>query len=57
MVQWLEVRLPKQATQVDPLSRKSPHALGQLSPCTTTTEVWEPKACALPQKKPLQWEA
>ena len=28
-------------------SRKIPHASEQLSPCTTTTEAHEPRACAL----------
>ena len=31
--------------------------MGQLSLCATTTEAHTPKACALQQKKPLQWEA
>ena len=30
-----------------PFSRKIPHASEQLSPCTTTTEAHEPRACAL----------
>ena len=29
----------------------------QLSPCTTTTEARAPRACALQQEKPPQWEA
>ena len=33
-----------------------PHTAEQLSPCTTTTEAQHPKAHALQQKKPPQWE-
>ena len=40
----------------DSLSRKIPHALGQLSPCVATTEAQAPIACALQQEKPPQWE-
>ena len=41
MVQWLRIHLPIQGTFLDLFdtwSRKSPHAVGQLSPCDTTTE-------------------
>ena len=41
----------------DPWSGKTPHATGQLSSCATTAEARMPKACALEQEKPLQWEA
>ena len=37
-------------------SGKTPHALGQLSPCPTTTEPTRPRAHA-PQEKLPQWEA
>ena len=38
-VQWLRIRLPMQGTQVHhPCSRKIPHDVEQLSPCTSTTE-------------------
>ena len=51
-----------------PWSGKIPHAVEQLSPCGTTTEghtprarepqlARAPRACALQQEKPLQWEA
>ena len=42
VVQWLKIHLPMQETWVRSLVRENstcPHALGQLSPCTTTTEV------------------
>ena len=46
----------------DSCSRKIPHAKEQLSLCTTTTEptcyrYWSPRARALQQEKPLEWEA
>ena len=41
----------------DPWSGKIPHALGQLSLCTTTTEALSPRAHVPQQKKPLQIEA
>ena len=40
----------------DSWSRKIPHATEQLSPCTTTIEACAPRAHALQQEKPLQWE-
>ena len=49
--------LPVQGTQVEPWSGKIPHATEQLSPCATTTEAQAPRACALQQEKPPQWEA
>ena len=57
VVQLLRIRLPMQGTRFDPCSGKIPHAEGQLSPCTTTTEPAHPRARALQQEKPLQWEA
>ena len=36
---------------------KIPHARVQLSSSVPTTEAWAPRACALQQEKPLQWEA
>ena len=53
----------------NPWSRKSPHSVEQLSPCATTTEpalyspqatptkTHMPRAHALQQEKPTQWEA
>ena len=38
-------------------SGKIPHATEQLSPRATTTEARTPRACALQQEKPPQWEA
>ena len=38
-----------------PWSKKIPHASRQLSPCSATTEA--PRARALQQEKPPQWEA
>ena len=37
-------------------SGKISHAMGQLSPCTTTTDTSVPRA-HVPQEQPLQWEA
>ena len=41
----------------DPSSGTIPHALGQLSPCTTTTETQAPRAPAAQQENPSQQEA
>ena len=54
----------------DPWAKKIPHAVEQLSPCATTIEpvlsrvrelqLWKPsspRACALQQEKPPEWEA
>ena len=38
VVQWLRICLAMQWTLVGSLPRKIPHAVEQLSPCTTTTE-------------------
>ena len=38
----------------NPWSGKIPHTLGQLNPCTRTTEAHTPGAHALQQEKPLQ---
>ena len=38
VAQWLRIHLPMQGTQVEPWSRKIPHAAEQLSPRATTTE-------------------
>ena len=38
VAQWLRILLPMQGTQVRALSWTIPHAVEQLSPCTTTTE-------------------
>ena len=64
VVQRLGVCLPMQRTQVHSLVRKIPCATEQLGPVpqllslrVTTTEACIPRAYALQQKKPLQWEA
>ena len=38
VVQWLRICLPMQGHGLKPWSGKSPHAMEELSPCTTTTE-------------------
>ena len=59
MAQWLGVCLPVQGTRVPSFAGGAniPRATEQLSPWTTTTEAWVPRACALQQEKPPQWEA
>ena len=37
VAQWLRIRLPMQGIRFEPWSRKIPHAVEQLSLCTTTT--------------------
>ena len=37
----------------DPRSRKIPHAMVQLTPCVTVTDVQAPRACALQQETPV----
>ena len=37
--QWLRICLPMQGTQVQSLVQEAPHAVGQLSPCSTATEL------------------
>ena len=65
VVQWLRICLPMQGTWVwalvredptQPWSGKIPHASEQLSLYATTTEARVPRARALQQEKPLQWE-
>ena len=57
-VQQLRIHLPiKRAHGFNPWSGKIPHALGQLSPWTTTTETNTPRACAPQQEKPPWQEA
>ena len=41
----------------NPWSGKIPHAMEQLHPHATTTDVRAPRACASQQEKPLQWKA
>ena len=64
--QWLRVHLPMQGTWVLPLVWKIPHTEEHLSPWAATTEPtrvpqWlkpvRPRAGALQQEKPPQWEA
>jgi len=57
MVLWLRISLPMQGTWFYPQSGKIPHASGQLSPCTTTTEPVHSMACEQQPEKPLQREA
>ena len=45
-----------QGTGSIPGPGRSHNAMGQLSLCATTTMPM-PRACALQQEKPLQWEA
>ena len=54
VVKWLRNRLPRKGTWVCFLVRKTPAAI---SLCTTTTEACTPRACALQQQKPPEWEA
>ena len=68
-VQWYRIRLPIQETRVSPWSGKIPHVMEQLSLWATTTEPGlqslgaptaeptYPRARALKQEKPPQWEA
>ena len=57
MVRWLRISLPVRCTQVPTLvPRKTPHALEQLSPSTTTTEAQELYAFTQKQEKPPQGE-
>ena len=72
VAQWLRVCLPVQGTQVQALVREDPTCCRAtkpvrhnyracepqlLSPHATTTEARAPRARALQQEKPLQWEA
>ena len=54
VAQWLRIHLPTQGTRVRALGRKIPHAVEQLSPCTTATEARVPRARAPQQEKPRQ---
>ena len=66
VAQWLRIFLPMQGHGFKPWSEKIPHAVEQLSPCTTTTEpvlyspqattteARVPRACAPQQEKPPQ---
>ena len=38
VAQWSKVCMPTQGHRFNPWSRKIPHAVEQLSPCTTTTD-------------------
>ena len=38
-VHWLRIHLPMQGTGFDPWSGKTPHAVEQLSLCSTTAEA------------------
>ena len=53
VVQWLKICLPMQETWVHPRSGKIPHAVEQLSLCTTTAAQM-PSAHASQQEKPPQ---
>ena len=52
VIQWLRIYLPMQETGFDPWSGKIPHALEQLSLCTTTAEAHRPRAHALQHRSP-----
>ena len=52
VVQWIT-----QGTQVWSLSKKIPHAAGQLNRCAATSEALTPIACALQQEQLPRWEA
>ena len=56
VVQWLRIHMQGRGQEFYPWSRKIPHAMEQLSLCTTTAEPIHPRACAPQQDKPLQWE-
>ena len=51
VVQWIRICCPCRGNRFEPLSRKIPHATGQLSLCSTTTEPMHSRAHALQQKK------
>ena len=55
MVQWLGIHLPAR-TQFWSLVQEYPTYHGTTNPGATTTEAWEPRAYALQQEKPSQWE-
>ena len=57
VVQWLRICLAVQGTPVQSLVQEDPNALGQRSPCATTTEAHAPRIHALQQEKPLKQEA
>ena len=54
VVQWLRICLLMQGTAFHPLSRKIPHIVEQLSPCTTITETLSTRTLVLKQEKPAQ---
>ena len=57
MVQWLGIHLPMQGTWARAWSGKISQAVGQLGPCTTTTEPVLPRALALQWERPPQGDA
>ena len=46
MVQWLESACECRGHGLYPWLREILHAMGQLSPCATTTEARVPRVCA-----------
>ena len=64
VAQWLRIHLPIQGTQVRALIQEGPTCRratkpvhhNYWSPRITTTEAHAPRACALQQEKPPQWE-
>ena len=56
MTQWLRIRLPIQGTRVRALVQEDPTCLVGLSPHATITEAHVPRARALQQEEPPQWE-
>ena len=57
VAQWLRICLPMQGTGVRSLVREDPTCRRTTKPVATTTEACVPRARALQQEKPLQWEA
>ena len=56
MVQRLRICLPVQLTQIWSLVLDDLTCLGATKPCATATTTYEPRAHALQQEKPPQWE-
>ena len=57
VVQWLRIRLPMQGTQVQALVWEDATYHGATKPVRHNYWAHVPRACALQQEKPPQWEA
>ena len=57
VVQWLRIRLPMQGTWVWALVREDPPRRGATKPVCHNYWARMPRAHALQQEKPPQWEA